>query len=283
MKICGMVVLFHATEKVLQNINTYLPFLERLYIIDNSQEENPLFSHLPKVKYQINHENKGIATALNQGVALAQKDGFTHLLTMDQDSYFQGNDFQKMLQLVEQRQEMDVGIYSPLHQTESTKMNQAIEKETEVVMTSGNLLDLAICQKLGGFKDWLFIDGVDHEYCLHLRKEGYRIKVLKEIVLVHSLGNVQEKVFLGHHFTLTNHSPIRRYFITRNRYYIASLYQDTFPKFCQRERANQRKEILKILLFEKEKIAKLKAILRGKRDFKKNKKGIPRDLKEKLQ
>ncbi len=283
MKLCGVVVLFHPDDEVLKNINTYLSDLEVLYAIDNSQDKSNLFSNNKKIKYIANCENKGIAKALNQACLLAIKEGYSYILTMDQDSAFQNKDLNKMKKKIEQSLQEDIGIYSPLHQTASSKMNCNIHEETEVVMTSGNIIDLRVWEKIGGFDEDFFIDGVDHEYCLHLQKEGYKIKIFQEIPLLHSLGKTEEKKIFGHTITLTNHAPIRRYFITRNRHYIYSKYHDTFKEFCEKELKNQRKETIKMLLFEKQKWEKTKAIIRGKRDYKKNIKGLPEDLKEKLQ
>jgi rhamnosyltransferase len=51
-----------------------------------------------------------------------------------------------------------------------------------MVMTSGCLTNLAIWDESGGFSDELFIDEVDHDYCLNVRRHGYRVVRLAGMV-----------------------------------------------------------------------------------------------------
>ena len=39
-------------------------------------------------------------------------------------------------------------------------------------MTSGNLLNLKIAEKIGDFEEKLFIDEVDHDYCYRIRRKA---------------------------------------------------------------------------------------------------------------
>lgn len=283
MKLCGVLVAFNPQDVVINNIKTYLDGLDRLYVIDNSRKNHEKMFHNKKIIYVANCKNMGIAHALNQGVSLAKEDGYSYILTMDQDSYFEHNAFLEFKREFEKNKSDEIGIYSPLHQTNSEKLNGTIRTDSLIVMTSGNILNIKIHQKLGGFKEWLFIDGVDQEYCLNLRKHSYKIQIFENIFLHHPLGKIENKKILGHTFMVTNHSAIRRYFITRNRLYIHSLYQDIFPQFCKRELENTKKEAIKIILFEKDKRKKLHWIRQGEKDFFKNIKGLPSYVEEELQ
>ena len=78
---------------------------------------------------------------------------------------------------------------------------------------------------------------------------------------------------------VTNHNPIRRYYITRNRHYLYDLYKDDYLDYCALELSRTKHELIKIILFEKDKIKKLKYIYKGYRDYKK---GIKGELKWKI-
>lgn len=280
MNLCGIVVVFNPKEEVIENINTYIKELKKVYIIDNSIKDNKSMFTNPKMVYISNGKNKGIAYALNKGLSEAEKDDFKYALTMDQDSKFKENGLKDFIKNI--KEEKDIAIYSPIHKTKNDKLNDNIKEDSLVVMTSGNIINIDVWKKVNGFKEWLFIDGVDQEYCLNIRKSGYKIKIFKDIVLEHNLGKTLNKKFLGHNFIVTNHNYARRYFITRNRLYINEMYKDTFPEFCSQELEFSKKEKLKIILFEKDKLKKLKYIRKAKKDFKNNIKGIPSDLEEVL-
>lgn len=88
MLIAGVVVLYNPDPIVIQNIQSYLPFLYVLYVIDNSESPNmniveQLRELGEKIKYIALGENRGVAYALNLGATLAIESGADWLLTMD--------------------------------------------------------------------------------------------------------------------------------------------------------------------------------------------------------
>ena len=107
------------------------------------------------------------------GVKLAIKESSDWLLTMDQDSKFEKNDLFKLIESIDEDDIQNIGIISPLHNINELNMNS---DNNHITMTSGNLLNLHILEKIGFFLEDLFIDSVDTEYCLRLYEHGYRIK-----------------------------------------------------------------------------------------------------------
>src|SRR4051812_24739580 len=101
MKLAGTIILYYPEEKVLENVQSYLEQIEKLYVVDNTESnqsgliENIL--QLPKITYLHDEMNKGIAARLNQVCDLAIEDGYEWLLTMDQDSSFEGDFLKKYI------------------------------------------------------------------------------------------------------------------------------------------------------------------------------------------
>lgn len=287
MKYQGVVVLFKPNDKMLENIDSYIGELDKLYVVDNTPgaDISSKFQN-SKIKYIPLKENKGIAYALNVGAKEAINNGADWLLTMDQDSIFEDGAVRDMKLFIEFYKENPimsnvigkeydkVAIVSPFHITERSKLLQLTGIDRPLlVMTSGNFVKLDAYQEVDGFKDWLFIDCVDFDFCLNLRKHGYEIVQLNCARLQHPLGDIIEKKFLNKYVYVDNHSAFRRYYITRNRHYIYDLYHNDFPIYTKLELKRTRKELLKIWLFEKSKIKKTKAIIRGYKDYKKGVKG----------
>jgi rhamnosyltransferase len=269
--ICGVTVLYNPTEDIFENINSYLYGLDKLYLVDNSEKEDEKlkdkFINLSsKIEYIKMNGNEGIAKALNVAKNKAIEEKFDWILTMDQDSKFENNNFNRMLDLVKKYFNKEIAIFSPLHkffneQKINTK-NEEIE-ERERIITSGNLLNLKIAQEIGNFEEKFFIDEVDHDYCYRIREKKYKIIVFNNIILNHKLGNIKKSKFFS---STTNHNYIRRYYITRNKLYMVKKYPFLKKRYI--------KEILrdtkKIILLEKDKIKKLKMIYLGIKDFKNN-------------
>ena len=236
MNLSGVIILYNPDIDVLDNICSYIDSLEKTYIIDNSDTKNhglleKIENLSPKCEIVLNAENYGIATALNQAVDLACNDGFEWLLTMDQDSRFENNSYFEAFQKYEGKTE--VGLFTPeINEAEyEIKMSPKVfaAKINEIAYTSGSIINLNICSKIGKFNEKLFIDAVDTDYCLRLLKNKHLIIKFLGAVLNHKVG---EKKIIHFPFNkrliLTEHSVIRHYYIIRNHTYI--LFQILYRK-----------------------------------------------------
>lgn len=270
-RIAGVVVLYNPSIDVSFNIASYAAEIEMIYMVDNSEVTNQeVKAELLKFKnglYISNEGNKGIATALNKAALLALRNGFSHLLTMDQDSSFPLEHSGKLIKSLDEVKKLKVGILAPLHHINNAEIIIPPGKFLEVrgVMTSGNLLNLKAFADIGKFEEKLFIDYIDHEYCLRLRKSEYLIIQCNDVYLNHKLGNTTRHSPLK--ITATHHNYIRRYYITRNRLYVAWKYKFFDPKYGIQELVYFFSEFIKIVLVEKNKLLKAKSVIMGIRDF----------------
>ena len=272
MKLAGVVVWYNPSKKDIKNIDSYIKAVDKLYIVDNS-ENGSNESKIPnskKVEYIYKNENLGIAKALNIACYKAIKEKYKFILTMDQDSCFKSNDVDKMKTKISSLDLSNIGIISPWHKTKLKleKPKEEIDYPLDV-MTSGNILNLDIFQKIGGFKEFLFIDGVDIEYCLNLKKNGYKVMRINSIELRHDLGDIFYRNFLGKEFMCDNHNYLRIYYMTRNYRYIRKEYRNIAPEFCD-ILVKIKGLIFKIVFYEKDKFRKLRSIVFGIYDYKHN-------------
>lgn len=276
-KIAGMVTLYNPTQENLKNIEKYVDLIDCVYIIDNSSTDNSKLipkKNKKKMVYLPNYKNLGIAEALNIAAKKALDEGYDWLLTMDQDSIMTVGVLKKLIMFVEKNDTSNIGIVSPYHDVDTNRKKMDVEVEEKVeVMTSGNLLNLDLYKKIGGFKSWLFIDSVDIEYCLNLRKNGYKVIRLNNVVMKHTLGNTVVHKIWCKRFICSNHNAIRRYYMVRNMLYVTNMYKKYFPGYCRYLRRVQRGQVRYIIMFEKDKINKLKHMYKGYKDYKKGIKG----------
>lgn len=277
-KLAGMVTLYNPTDEDIKNMNSYIDDVDVLYVIDNTEGKDNK-DRLPdnkKIKYLFKNENVGVATALNEAAKMAIKDGYKYLLTNDQDTFFRKDVIKGMKKDIESHDMSDIGIVTPWHNTKLLNEKPKVKyDDPHDVMTSGNILNLDIWKKIGGFKDWLFIDGIDIEYCINLHKQGYKILRNNELIIDHNLGDLFYKKLPGRLYLCTNHAAIRRYYIMRNYHYIFDMYKDDPNELGYLySLIAQRHNIVGVLLFEKkDKFKKIKYYIRGYKDYKKGIKG----------
>ena len=268
MKISGTVIWYNPKKEQLLNIKTYIDYIDKLYIVDNSENNNcellrDFYSY--KIEYIPNFSNLGIAAALNIACEKAYKENCKWILTMDQDSIFSSEDIKNYIELLKKNDKDNIGIMAPRYELK----NILIPKNKNSVITSGSFLNLIAYKKLGGFLEELFIDEVDHEMCYRMIRNNYKLLQFDDIVLHHELGNTAIKKMLFKNFSVTNHAGIRRYYITRNKLYINKIY----PEYTRGYKIDIIKQIVKIIFWEDDKKEKIKYIMRGIKDYKSKKMG----------
>ena len=276
----AVVTLYFSDLHVVQNILRWLGQVDRIYAVDNSDQPDIDVVHaLQSVKnlvYLPQYKNVGVATALNLGAHQAICDGYTWLLTMDQDSIVAEGHVTSLFKALSAKggADGDVAVIAPFHQLVSNASERRTGVfEVETVMTSGCLMNLAIYKIIGPFLDDLFIDGVDDEFCLRARSRGYRILQCHDVSMQHALGDITEHSYRGRTMYVSNHSRLRRYYITRNRLYLTRLYQGRFPTLFSSMITTLRGDVKGIVLFEKDKLGKLFMMFKGWCDFRRGRMG----------
>lgn len=276
MKVAGTVVWYNPNNENVGNIKTYIDYVEKLYIVDNSKKNNRKLSEKlnnTKVEYIYNKgKNLGISSALNLVCEKAKNENFSWMLTMDQDSSFDSKNMKKYIRIFNLIQNNNTGIISPKHilKNDTTEQkNDRIFVNTDYVMTSGNLLNLLVWEKVGKFDEKLFIDEVDSEMCYKMIRNGYKIKQLNKIKMYHELGNLEKRNFFFRKISILNHNYIRKYYIMRNKFYIFKNYK----KYRLRYGYYILNDFFKVIFYEKDKLKKLRYMFRGIKDFLQDKMG----------
>ena len=284
-KVAAIIVSYNPDSNLFDSINLLLNQVEKVIIVDNGSKEKYVkyikSINEDKIEIILNKENLGIATALNIGVRKALENGYEWILTMDQDSKASPDMVKKMFNVynsINREERKDILSIFPNFVDERI---QSIEENSnmnsyeyvDADMTSGNLLRKEVFEKVGFFDDSLFIDLVDTDFCMRLNEKGIKMIKIRDAVLYHSLGESKTiKGILGS-FNTSNHSALRRYYMTRNRFYIWEKYKGLNSFTLNRDKKLFKKEFVKIILGEKDKVNKIKMVLRGYKDYKKGIKG----------
>ncbi len=279
--ILATVITYHPTEECLKNILSYYSYVKEIILVDNTETENSIFLEslepFNKITVIKRNSNLGIGKALNLAVNLAVEKKYEFVLTMDQDSSFTEIQIQKYLTCFNKIDLVNIGMVGINYAENLGACNQEDCTVTEVttLITSGSILSTQAFKQVDAFNEDLFIDGVDHEYCLKLILAKFKVLSFQHIFLSHNLG-IQKDVKnwgIGKKVMRNTHSPLRFYYITRNYLYLNKKYKRQFPVFC----ASLRKEIFQKMkngiLYESEKIAYFKSFFRAVMDFRKGKLG----------
>lgn len=275
--LCAVVVTYRPSRDVIANLAMVRSQVHGLVVVDNGSSESELqflldasadlnFALIP------NRKNLGIAAALNQGVRHAELEGYNKVILFDQDSVVTHGFIATMLQyyldnprrdrlamLVPRYVDRRSGIPLPAKYVRGGGLGLS--------MCSGNLMPISVFREQGWFREELFIDYVDYEYCLRVRSCGYLIEECSAALLMHAPADPQlHRLFGLVPVRTANYSAFRRYFLERNMVWIVRKYGRMYPVLCINMFFNSVKDCIKILLVEDNRWEKLYCSLRGLSD-----------------
>jgi len=276
MKIAGVVVLYNPDYEIIENIKTYLPFLDCLYLLDNSTSKTSiikLLTLIDKVKYISLNGNKGIAKALKVATETAIKDGYKYLLTMDQDSKFPTKDFEYIKNYIKNNDISNVGLISINYSGSKLKViseDKSYVEKTNLCITSGTFMVLDNYKKIDGFNEDLFIEMVDYDICCQFYEKDIDMILFRNIMLNHRIGEEQVLNFLLFKIKRVIHNGVRYYYKYRNWHY---LKKTKSKKYLENMLTIKKRfgiaRMIRRILFQKDKIINAKLILKGIKDGKK--------------
>jgi rhamnosyltransferase len=274
-KICAVMVIYNPDSTLEENIRTLLNEIASLIVVDNCSEpsvRSRIAALAATCNFEViwNRENIGLAAGLNTGIrsALANEQ-YQWIATFDQDSRVSPGFGTAMLAAQAACPFRDkVAMIAPHHLLssevgEETPHNGLQFREITVALQSGSLFSRWALKDVGLFDEAFFIDYVDFEFCLRLRKQGFRLIEAIEAPIYHCVGTPTRHNFLGIACTVFNHSPLRRYYAARNRLRVYRRYLLSDPRWIGHDMWSWFKEIVKLVLFESNRLKKLAYIARG--------------------
>jgi len=269
--------------------------LSEIVVVDNASTDGTvglLKEQYPSVKVIRLESNEGVSGGYSAGLEYALARNYDWIWTLDQDSRPLPDTVEKLLSAYESFRERDrLGIIAPLAIDAATGIpdplflwrgGQIRAPEASVgegltlvdmVISSGSLIRREAILKAGLPRKDLFMDFVDYEHCLRLRRNGFLIAVVNECVMPHTIGEPRSIKFLGKPQKWTTHTPWRDYYKVRNRAFVVWHQLPGFRAklFVMRQFL---KQVIGSLLYDPEKARRIHFMWRGLRDGIQGKLGI---------
>lgn len=279
--VLGVVVTYQPDETLRENLQALRAQITCVLVVDNGSKNIAFVECIAAesgCRLIKNPRNLGIAKALNQGAEVALAEGFAWLATFDQDSMVTAGLVQGLLEFRQTTMpNAPVGVLAATHIDRHSDRSYHVPRHVlgdrgqwrmlRTTITSGSFIPVAVLRAVGPFDEPLFIDFVDHDFCVRCRQHGYLIVESKRHILVHSLGRLSEHDLLGRRVVCSNHSAIRRYYMTRNQLEVYRRYLRFDPAWSLLGILDLLIGSAMVLIFESDRLAKMRAMLRGAADF----------------
>jgi len=275
-QVCSIVVTYFPEDETIPRLDALSKLGAQLVIVDNTPDNKAetVLQHAERKGVFVirNRCNRGLGTALNQGMAEAQRRGFQWALLADQDSEISPDILHCCKALLNDRSRGAVAVIGnnyanvvgdtpiPLM---PVPVNGPSYRTAKAVITAGSLVSVSYHARLGGFRDDFFIDWLDTEYCYRARRLGGEVWMILKTLVYQRIGDTRGLSIGWRSVYASNHAPIRRYYMARNLILILKDYFFFEPAWCAGRMIDLIKTAIKILAFEKNKAAKLRALTLG--------------------
>lgn len=187
MRIYAIVSLYNPSRDNIVNIDKTAELFEKMIIIDDS-EKNHTFSFFKNNNITAfwNGENVGLTKTINRGLEEAQANGADWVVILDQDGRFNKHILEVYLNYIKDNDISSVALLCPQLNYDRHRRNEKDGyKEVSFCDLSGAMINMNAYKNLGRFDERFFIDGLDTEWCLRARLNGYKIVMCKEALLDH--------------------------------------------------------------------------------------------------
>lgn len=267
MKILAAIILFNPDiQRLLNNIHLIAAQVDHVLLVDNASKNRDSLLQLgnENITFLQNQKNLGLPRTFNRMLSFARENNFDNLLLLDQDSVCAENLICEYKKHLEKRSVCLVPYL--IHRNNDYNEHYKIHKngDCEIVETSinsGTLINLNLLPLDLKFDESFFVDCVDYDFFKQLKKRGLSTIRVNTTNLLIDLGNLKTHYIMGKRFFSNNYSTFRLQIQVQDRIKFFKKYgfdKDTWQVFVISSFS-----ILMILFFEKQKIKKTAAIIKG--------------------
>ena len=271
--------------------------LDEVVVVNNASADNTvnlLANEYPEATLLNLAENAGVGGGFAAGLAYAAlTKKYDWVWLFDQDSVPANDALERLLHGLEYLGSgaNSIAILAPVCMDSATKLpcpglswngghrfsspedsSQSITL-VDLVISSGSLMRREAIEVAGLPRADFFMDFVDYEHCLRLRRHGFNIAVVRDSHLDHVLGDPSKFTILGRTTYWTDHAPWRLYYRVRNEVFIVWQY---YSKWSNKAFFFYRvaQYAVSLLLFGKRKMECLGMMYRGFSDGRAGRLGI---------
>jgi len=289
--VCCIIVTYQPDTTILEKVMAAIrPQVDQMLLVDNGTSAE--FIEWMKEKDGMAEviemgKNLGVGAAQNRGIAWAKTKGFPYVLFLDQDSIPQPEMVPNLMKasiylniykgpvaavgpkIVDARTGKDF----PFINFSSLTIRRSICRQpysgkyifTNFLISSGMLVSLSVFERVGLMEERFFIDNIDLEWCFRARNQGFALYGVCNAKLQHSLGDQVIHFWLGRLVQIYRHSPLRQYYMMRNR---ILLHRKSYSplSWAIQDFFRLSLKLVFIVLFLPQRLENIRMILRGIRD-----------------
>jgi len=256
--VCGIVVTYNSDPAVMEEVlGAATPQVDELIVIDNGSEAGragqlrALVARMKErsvratITERFGAENRGLALAFNEAIAIAETHGHRFILFLDHDSVLAAGAVDRLGEAFEQLNRSGplgaVEAYNDEPMTlptdeflrghfERTGAAARAGAVPDYLLTnSGLFVPVQVAREVGGFDESYFLDALDFEFGLRLWSRGFRVFKVDAARIRHQRGERATSTESRSSWQYRRVAPIRHYYVGRDVVRTLRKYGRRFP------------------------------------------------------
>ena len=269
----AVVTAYHPDERLAAVVESALLSCEAVVVADNTPGDAPSLADKlagPRVTVLRSGHNRGLAGALNAGLAALPAEAEAVLL-LDQDSVLPPELVSGLVAHLAEDPRIGVVGPTPVDAETGGRYERSADRHAALddrpgIITSGMVVRRSCFASVPGFREDFFVDYVDLDFCLRLKRSGVRIVRDLALELPHSIGDVRVHRVPGREIQVGHYAAWRHYWIARNGTILIRENLRPMPVWAVTNLLFMSRWFVQLALFEPKRRTHVPAFLRGLRD-----------------
>lgn len=249
--------------------------VRRVLIVDNGSGPDTLeairnaitCNRLQNCELIAQDRNLGIGAAINIGAHAAMAAGAEYILTLDDDTEATPGTVAELARCFTEHEGQHVGVVWA-HWTKEIAFSRAhprdpnAPRQADRVPSSGCMIHREVFKSVGIFREDYFLDFTNYEYCERVTRAGWKILICPTASVFQRPGDQVLRRFFGRSIIVNNYPAERLFFLCRNGF-VLYLWEKRSGRQLLQHCRTVLTMFIKSFLYEREKIRKASAIIRG--------------------
>ena len=266
----AVVTAYHPDERLAAVVESALLSCDHVVVADNTPGDAPSLAEKladPRVRVLRSGHNRGLAGALNAGIAQLPAEAEA-VLFLDQDSVLPPELVEGLLAHLAEDPRIGVVGPTPVDAETGSRYERTADRHAAVddrpsIITSGMIVRRECFAAVPGFREDFFVDCVDTDFCLRIRRSGSRVVRDAGLVLPHSIGSGRDHKLGPLNVRVLHYPAWRHYWIARNGLVLSREFRGAERGFVIANALFMGRWLLVTALFDDRRRASVPAVLRG--------------------